>query len=154
MALRLTEQPQQSIFETRFIGHLQSFVSAAPPNVLTLQTDAQSDYVIFKMIPSNPKSAAIQGEASTQGGITFTVGRASKGELSTVRDEFFFEMCEAVFTSHLTEYVVQSTSGRILATRIILIVNGKKLRLGGSQMLWWLLFPKRQTKVFEYEPCY
>jgi hypothetical protein len=71
----------------------------------TLEIGGDSDVVTFKISPSNQHAAIIQGEASSQGGISFRVGKGTVVEAFTSRNNSFFQLCEAVFGSHFTESV-------------------------------------------------
>jgi hypothetical protein len=140
-------------FERNFLVRLETVVQALPPHTATLQTKAEIDAVTFEISPSNQEAATIKGQASTQGGIDFRIGRATTVELSVFNENRFVQICEAVFSSHFTEFVVYSSTGRILHSRIELEVNGHRVRLGGHQLFWWL-FPNRRKEQFPYKPYY
>ncbi len=138
-------------FTSVFSERLRAIVGTLPANTATLELDGDRDVVTFTISPSNHHAAIIKGEASSQGGINFRVGRATIGEASTSREQWFFQFCEAVFRSHFTESVTYSTTGRVLYSRIQLENNGQKIRLGGRQLFWWL-FPNKRNEEFAYEP--
>jgi len=98
-------------------------------------------------------AAGIKGQASTQGGIAFKVGRSTTVELSSPNQDRFFEICEAILTSHFTEFVTYGSNGRVLRSRIPLEIKGRKVRLGGHQLFWWL-FPNKRKEQFPYKPYY
>ena len=130
---------------------LETVVQALPPDSATLQTGPEIDCVAFKIFPTNQNSAAIEGQASTQGGIAFKVGRATTVELSISQVDRFFRICEAIFASHMTEFLIYGSRGRVLYSRVWLEIKGRKARLGGHQLFWWL-FPNRHKESFYYEP--
>jgi hypothetical protein len=138
-------------FTTAFSEHLRALVGTLPASTATLEIGGDSDVVTFAISPRNQYAAIIKGEASSQGGINFRVGRATTAEVSSSREQWFFQVCEAVFRSHFTESVSYSSTGRILYSRIELEKNGQKLRLGGHQLFWWL-FRNRRNEQFSYEP--
>ncbi len=138
-------------FSGAFSGRLRALVCTLPANSATLEIGGDSDIVTFTISPSNHHAAIIKGEASSQGGINFRVGRATIVEASTSREQWFFQLCEMVFGSHFSESVSYSSTGRILYSRIELEKNGQKIRLGGHQLFWWL-FPNRRNEQFAYEP--
>jgi hypothetical protein len=140
-------------FEKNFLVRLETVVQALPPHTATLQTTPEIDCLTFRISPTNQESASIEGQASTQGGIAFRVGRATTVELSGFNEDRFVQICEAIFSSHFTEFVIYGSTGRILHSRIELEVKGHKVRLGGHQLFWWL-FPNRRNEHFPYKPYY
>ena len=138
-------------FTNAFSERLRAIVGTLPANTATLEIGGDSDIVTFTISPSNRHAAIIKGEASSQGGINFSVGRATIVEASTSRDQWFFQICNAVFGSHFTESVSYSSTGRVLYSRILLERNGQKIRLGSHQLFWWL-FPNKRNEDFAYEP--
>lgn len=140
-------------FERNFLLRLQTVARALPPHAATLQTESEADYITFRISPTNEESAPLEGQASTQGGIAFRIGRATTVELSNSREDLFFQICEAVFSSHFTEYVIYGSTERILYSRIRLEIKGRKVRLGGHQLFWWL-FRNRRREQFHYKPYY
>jgi len=140
-------------FEERFSVRLVEVMQALPPGTAALETEFGYDWVNFGIIPKNQWSAAIQGHASTQGGIAFKVGRATTVELSLPEVDRFFQICQAVFGSHFTELVIYDSTGRVLYSRIQLEIEGHRVRLGGHRLFWWL-FPKRRREQFLYKPYY
>ena len=146
--MQLKDMPS---FTSAFSERLRAIVGTLPANTATLEIDADSDIVTFTISPSNHHAAIIKGEASSQGGINFRVGRATIVEASTSREQWFFQFCEAVFRSRFTESVTYSSTGRVLCSRIQLENNGQKLRLGGHQ-IFWRLFPNKRNEEFDYEP--
>lgn len=147
----MRRQGDMASFTTAFSERLRAVVGILPANAATLEIGGDSDVVTFTISPSNHQGAMIKGEASSQGGINFRVGRATVVEASTSRAQWFFQLCEAVFRSRLTESVSYSSTGRILYSRIELEKNGQKIRLGGHQLFWWL-FPNKRKEKFAYEP--
>lgn len=147
----MTTYPQS--FERNFLVRLETVINALPPDTSILRTGPEVDSVAFRIFPTNQNSAPIVGQASTQGGIAFKVGRATTVELSRPNEDRFFQICEAVFTSHFTESVIYGSAGRVLYSRIRLEVKGHRIRLGGHQLFWWL-FPNRREHQFRYEPYY
>ena len=103
--------------------------------------------------PADQESATIEGQASTQGGITIKIGRATTMELSRFNEDRFVQICEAVSSSHFTEFAIYSTTGRPLYSRIELDSKGRKVRLGGHQLFWWL-YPNKRKERFHYKPYY
>jgi hypothetical protein len=140
-------------FEGNFSLRLQKLVCALPPDAARLQMNSQADFVAFEILPTNQKSARIEGEASTQGGITFTVGRATGVELSTSQQDRFFQVCEAIFTSRFSESLVYSSKGHVLYSQIRLEIKGRNVRLGGQRLLW-RLFPNKRNELFQYQPYF
>jgi len=140
-------------FEDRFSVRVVELMQTLPPDTGALETESGYDWVKFGIFPKNQSSAAIQGHASSQGGIAFKVGRATTVELSLPKVDRFFQICEAVFGSHFTEFVVYSSTGRVLYSRIQLEIKGHKVRLGGHQLFWWL-FPNKRKEQFLYKPYY
>ena len=146
----VTDPPR---FERSFSVRLEKFIRAVPSEVVTLQMNSQTDFIAFEILPTNQKSAAIEGEASTQGGITFTVGRATSVELSVGGEDRFFQICEAIFTSRFSESVVYSSKRRVLCAQIQLEIGGRNVRLGGHQLFWWL-FPNKRKELLQYQPYF
>ena len=146
-------RPRDSLpsFTSAFLGRLRDLVRTLPGNAAIVEIGGDRDVLTFTISPANQHSASIEGEASTQGGVVFRVGRATTTELSILREHLFFRACEAVFRSHFTESVTYSSTGRVLYSRIELQNNGKRIRLGGHQLFWWL-FPNRRNEQFAYEP--
>jgi hypothetical protein len=140
-------------FTSAFSERLRAIVGTLPANTAILEIGCDSDIVTFTISPSNHHSAVIKGEAACQGGINFRVGRATIVEASTSREQWFFQLCEAVFRSHFSESVSYSSTGRVLCSSIQLERNGQKIRLGGRQLFWWL-FPNKRNEEFAYEPYY
>src|SRR5260370_15581179 len=140
-------------FERNFLVRLETVVQVLPPHTATLQTKSEIDCLTFRISPTIQESATIEGQASTQGGIAFRVGRATSVELSMSNEDRFFQICEAVFSSHFTEFVIYSSTGRVLYSRIQLVIKGRKVRLGGHQLFGWL-FPNRRKEQFPYKPYY
>lgn len=138
-------------FERKFLVRLEALVQVLPPHIATLQAKPEIDCLSFRISPTNQESATIEGQASTQGGIALRVGRATTLELSRSNEDLCFQICEAVFTSHFTESVIYSSTGRVLYSRIQLVTKGHKVRLGGHQLFWWL-FPNRRKEQFPYKP--
>jgi hypothetical protein len=153
MSTGMLTKDYPSSFERNFLLSLETIARALPPHAATLQTESAADYVTFRISPANDQSAILVGEASTQGGIAFRVGRATTVELSKSNEDRFFQICEAVFSSHFTEFVTYSATGRVLCSRIQLKIKGRKVRLGGHQLFWWL-FPNRRKEQFPYKPYY
>jgi len=138
-------------FEKSFSLRLEKLIHALPPDAVSLQINSQADFIAFRILPTNQESARIVGEASTQGGITFTVGRATSVELGASQEKRFFQLCEAIFTSKFSESLVYSSEGRLLFSKIRLKIKDRHVRLGGNQLLW-RLFPKKRCEVFQYQP--
>lgn len=138
-------------FTRAFSERLRAIVDTLPANTATLEIGGDNDVVTFTISPRNQHAAIIQGEASSQGGINFRVGKGTIVEASTSREQWFFQLCETIFGSHFTESVSYSSTGRILYSRIDLERDGQKIRLGGHQLFWWL-FPNRRNETFAYEP--
>jgi hypothetical protein len=138
-------------FTSAFSERLRALVRTLPANAATLEIRGDSDIVNFTISPRNHHAASIKGEASTQGGINFRVGRSTIVEVSHLREQWFFRICEAVCGSHFTEVATYSSTGRVLYSRIELEENGKKVRLGGHRLFWWL-FPNKRKEKFAYEP--
>ncbi len=153
MSTRMLTTDYPPSFERNFLVRLETLIQVLPPASADLQTRPETDYVAFRILPTNQNSAAIEGQASTQGGIAFKVGRATTVELSRPSEDHFFQICEAIFRSHFTEFIIYSSKGRVLYSRIALEINGRKIRLGGHQLFWWL-FPNRRNEQFHYQPYY
>jgi len=153
MVFRLSINPKNHLpsFTSVFSERLRALVRTLPANAATLEIGGDSEFVTFTISPSNHHAAIIKGEASSQGGINFRVGRGTMVEASHLRQQWFFQLCEAVFGSHFTESVTYSSTGRVLYSRIELEHKGKKIRLGGHQ-LFWRLFPNRRNEQFAYQP--
>ena len=116
----------------------------------------------FRITPTNPRAAKIQGFVCEGQGIDFTIGEATGGEVFVSRKrnaedrigvEKFFQICRAVFTSHFSETIVLNPRGRRLWSKIVLTVDGRKVRLQGGS-IFWFLFPRRAKRVICYEPYY
>jgi hypothetical protein len=152
MALIFHGEGSKSL-ELDFLERLRFVVRSVPKGSLTLHTDPKADYVGFKIVPSNPKSAGVAGEASTQGGIAFNVGAATTVELSKAKLDFFFEICVALFTRGAHEQTIYAPTGRVLYSVMLVEIGARKVRLGGHQLFWWL-FPRRVTKSVVYDPYY
>jgi hypothetical protein len=138
-------------FESDFLKSLETVVRVLPVHAASLQTKLELDCLTFRISPTNQESAIIEGQASYQGGIAFRVGRGTTVELSTSSGERFFQICEAVFGSHFTELLIYSSTGRVLYSRIQLEIKGRRVRLGGHQLFWWLS-PRRCKQQFFYQP--
>lgn len=146
-------QPKDNLpsFTKEFSKRLRALARILPANAATLEIGGDSEIVTFTISPSNHHAAIIKGEASSQGGINFRVGRGTIVEASISREQWFFQVCEAVFGSHFTESVTYSSTGRVLYSRVELQKDGQKIRLGGSQLFWWL-FRNRRNEQFTYQP--
>jgi len=140
-------------FETHFLMRLEAVVRALPAGTAALQTKHEIDYLTFIISPCDDEAAPIRGQASTQGGIAFKVGRETTMELSKSNEDRFFQICEALFSSQCTEFVIYSSKGRVLYSRIQLRIKGRKVRLGGRRLFWWF-FPNRRKEQFSYKPYY
>jgi hypothetical protein len=140
-------------FTRSFSERLRAVFGTLPADTATLEIGGDRDVVTFTISPSNHRAAIIKGESSSHSGINFRVGRATIVEASISKEQWFFQLCEAIFGSHFTESVSYSSTGRVLYSRIELEKNGQKIRLGGHQLFWWL-FPNRRNEHFAYEPYY
>jgi hypothetical protein len=116
----------------------------------------------FRITPTKPGSASVQGFVDSVFGVWFTIGQATRGEAflagrngkqNQIEEDAFFDICHAVFTTHFSEEVTYSSSNQVLRSRITLRVGERTVCIGGHQVFWWL-YPTRTTKRFSYEPYY
>jgi hypothetical protein len=155
-----------SDFEKRVGGRLNDLVAALPSGTANVYLGADPSvpgalYPYFRITPTNPKSATIRGYVIGGQGLDFTIGQATGGEIfapdSTARsranEDQFFQICQVVFTSSLTEYVTYSSRGRVIRSKIVLQLGSRSVRLGGHQLFWWAVL-NRSKKNFHYEPYY
>jgi hypothetical protein len=90
------------------------------------------------------------------------IGEATGGEVFVSKErtarqnkhvERFLGICHAVFGTSFLETLVYSRRGRVIRSQIVFGAGGRRIRIGGRQVFWWL-FPGRVTKRFSYEPYY
>jgi hypothetical protein len=124
--------------------------------------DPDSPFPYFEVAPKNPRAASIRGSISNGEGIFITVGQASSRELwirggnifrgLPCEDEFLI-ICEALFTTHSSEDVSYDSRGRVLRSRLVLDIRGKKVAFSSNRRLSRLL-RKSTKKHFSYEPYF
>jgi hypothetical protein len=152
--------------EARVLERLAVVVGNLPQGTAELYVGKNSSlqknlFPYFRISPQNSKSAAIEGYVYNQQGIDFKIGHGTGGEIyvsskrqpNPTGEDRFFRICHAVFTTHFSEELIYSSSGRVIWSRIMLEVERDKMRVGGHQVFWWL-FPNRTVKHFSYEPYY
>lgn len=153
-------------FEKEFLERLRKTVQSLPAGTADLYIghypSSPKSFPWFRIMPTNPRAAKIEGFVIDGQGIDFMFGDASTGEVfvspkRTSRQlahvERFFRLCQAIFTEHAVELVVRNIKGRPIWTRLTIPVDGRTEKVGGGYFLWWLS-PKRTKRVIRYEPYY
>ena len=150
------------------LDRLKATVAALPEKSVELQVSEDRDPRAcfpgwrFRITPTKPDSASLQGLVDSVFGVWFIIGQATRGEVflagrngkqNKIKEDAFFDICHAVFTTHFSEEVTYSSSNWVLRSRVTLRAGERMVRIGGHQILWWL-YPRRTTKHFSYEPYY
>ncbi len=152
-------------FEKEFLDLLRETVSALPEGTAEFfvgqnPSRARQSFAYFRIKPTNPHSAGIEGYVYEGQGIDFTIGVATSGEVFVSsgkgarlnsRVDWFLRVCRAIFTTHSTETVTYDANGRPIRGRLVLSLDGRRIRLGASLVLWPIRLGKT-TKQFSYEP--
>lgn len=154
--------------ERRILGRLSTMIERLPPGAAKLMTGENPTlepkknlFPYFRVAPANPRSASIEGYIYEGQGIDFKIGEAIVGEIyvspkektDSIEEDKFFRICHATFTTHFSEELIYSPSNRVIWSRMVLDAGGRKVRLSGHQIFWWLV-PGRTTKNIRYEPYY
>jgi len=162
----VAQPPVLEGFEARALARLKATVEALPPGTATLYVGADPESAVkslfpyFRITPTNPRAAPIRGFLASGQGFDFTVGRGTFSELSvreqaeaSSNEQRFFQICHAVFKSHFSERLVYDSRGRIIYSRIVLALDGRKVTLGGNRIFWWVCLQKKQG-LWLYEPYF
>jgi hypothetical protein len=159
--------PICSDFEERVVARLNAMVAALPNGTANLYVGAdpnspKSLFPYFRITPTNPRSATIRGHVVEGEGFDYAIGRGTSGEIfvslnnsarARAREDKFFQICHAVFTSSFTEYLTYSSRGKVIRSRMVLQLDFRSVRLGRHQLFWWLAL-NRTEKCFHYDPYY
>lgn len=153
-------------FESEFLERIRELVDSLPKGTAELYIGHPPSHPkslpYFRITPTNPRSAKIQGFVCEGQGIDFTIGEATGGEgfvsrkktaRGTAHVEGFLRICHSVFTSNFSEVITLNSRGHRIHSEITLDVDGREIRLHSGWFLW-RLFPKKTTKTFSYEPYY
>jgi hypothetical protein len=153
-------------FETRFAERLRNTVAALPVGAAQLSFDKKPCggplLPHFRITPTNPHSAIVEGCFAEGEGINFSIGHGTSGEVYVTtemgenvkaQEDRFFDICRAVFTTRFSEDLVYNSHGRRVSSRMVLEIDGHTMVLGRHRAFWWL-FPNKTRKHFSYEPYY
>lgn len=151
-------------FEAEFMEKLRELVGTLPKGTAELYIGHvpahPKSLPFFRITPTNHQAAIIQGGVCDGQGIDFKIGQATGGEIfvspkrtdrDNARVERFFQICRSVFSSNFCEVLILNSSGSKVWSRITLKVDGRRVRLGGGWIFWWLV-PRKTKRVVCYEP--
>jgi hypothetical protein len=151
-------------FGKRILNRLEERVLALPAGTADLYIGdypgvEKSVFPYFSVTPTNSKSATIRGAVISGQGIDFTVGHGTGGEIyikndgkvARTQENWFFKICDAVFTSWFSETLTFDAGGHVIRSALALQIDRRRVRLGGQHIFWWA--SRRKTmKTFDYEP--